>query len=308
MWLIDHSDSLCLYTWKGLDQRGQRCKGKQLAMSHEFVLNELKNRNIDVIKIRKVFFLFSIKLRPIQRAEIIFFTRQLSTLLMSGLTLIASLDILVKEEKGIPFKKLLLSIKMQVLSGISFHSALSIHPKQFNHMFICLVKAGEKTGKLNQVLLYLADYAEKIENIQQRIKGASYYPILVILISLIIGYGLITFIMPQFYSFFTSAGASLPWFTKLFLKGGQYGRHVFSFILISTTLTIITISQLKKNHTFKHALDVFLLKIPVVGKLCQNNIIAKITRTLTLILEAGISISDAFTNTAEVTKIGRAHV
>jgi len=238
------------------------------------------------------------------------FTRQLSTLQDAGLPILRSLDILAQQQKPGPLRNALLGVHEDVAGGSSLSEAMSKHPKAFDRLYCKMIAAGEVGGVLDLILQRLAEFMEKAARLKKRIIGAMIYPAVVISVAGLIVTGIMLFIVPKFEKIFEDFDTELPGVTRmlidssLWLGGGLYEDQVIPgvvYILFGPPLLVVTIKLIRKTPIGKMVLDTLSLYIPVVGKLISKNTIAKFTRTLGTLINAGVPILDALTITKETT-------
>ena len=237
------------------------------------------------------------------------FTRQLSTLQDAGLPILRSLDILEQQQKAGALKNSLAGVHEDVGGGSSLSEAMSKHPKAFNRLYCKMIAAGEVGGVLDLILQRLAEFMEKAQKLKKRIIGAMIYPTVVILVASLIVCGIMMFIVPKFEKIFADFDTDLPALTKhlistsLWMAGNQPGQQIPGAIIIlfSPVLIFLFIKLLRKTPIGKHVIDRAFLLIPVVGALGAKTIIARFTRTLGTLINAGVPILDALLITRDTT-------
>ena len=274
-------------------------KGEMEAPSKYAVIVRLRRMHIrpipDTIKIKKSSFLqfkFEIGGR-IQNKDIVVFTRQLSTMIDSGLSIVNSLDILANQQPNKRFKRVVISVKQEIEGGSNFAEALDKHPDVFSSLYVNLVRSGEVGGALNSILERLADYMEKSESIKRKIKGATVYPAIVITVAVSVLTIVLVFVVPVFAEMFKDMGTTLPALTQLIVDMSNFMRDniiPITIVVVATWLLITTIH--KRSLKVRKAIDAFILKIAFVGTLVQKIAIARFCRTLATLTAGGISIMD----------------
>ncbi len=226
--------------------------------------------------------------------NVVFFTRQLSTMFAAGLTIEKSLGNLALNEKHERFKKIILEMKKDVQSGRTFSDALQKHPGAFSSLFAALVKAGEMSGTLSEILEQLANYLEKNEDVKRKVISSLFYPGIIVSVLTISVYGLLVFVVPRFKSVYDNFGAKLPGPTQTLMDLSNYiiENYMLGFFLLITLLFSIIASV----HTDKGrlVLDKFSLKLPFVGSLLNSAIMARFSRTLGMLIKASVPIQDSF--------------
>ncbi len=240
--------------------------------------------------------------KPIQSAELAFFSRQMATLIEAGIPLVQSITIIARSSANYRMTLLLESIKKEVESGSDFAAALQKHPRYFNPLYCHLISAGEQSGTLDLMLNEVALYKEKIDRMKKKIKQAMHYPLAVILIALIVSAGLLIYVVPQFESLFESFGAKLPTLTQGVITLSNYLRQGYVLIMGILGAAIYGfIYATKHSLTFAYFIDNLRLKLPIMGSILKNAAIARFTRTLSITFAAGLPLFDALNAVAGVT-------
>lgn len=295
------ANALQRYTWEGRNKRGIKVNGEMVAVSPAIIQAELKRQNIDPLKIRKKSKSLFSNEKKITTLDIVIFTRHLATLITAGMPLVQSLDIIGKGNEKQKFQTLIIGVKNDVASGKNFADSLQKHPEQFNRLFCSLVRSAELSGTLDTMLVRIADYLEKSESLKKKVKKALTYPGAIIAISLIVSSILLVFIVPQFETLFSSFGAELPAFTRLVLNLSESLQNywwLYAIVLIGGSYGFIITR--KRSQKFRAMVDRFILKLSVFGKLLEKSIVARVTRTLSTNLAAGIPLIDALDSVADI--------
>lgn len=297
------SASLLTFTWEGKDKRGVRLKGEELGKNANLIKAELRRRGINPTRVsEKRSSIFSKQGRPVTPREIAIFSRQLATMMQSGVPLVQSFDIIAGGQTNPRFKELLTSIKTDVEGGATLNEALGKHPVQFDELFVNLVKAGEGAGVLDTVLDTIATYKENIETLKGKIKKALIYPTVVIAVAILVSAILLIFVVPQFESMFKSFGADLPAFTQMIVTASRFMISYWWLVLGILTGTIFSLVQMKKRSpAFAHFLERLMLRLPVIGQIMHNSAIARFARTLAVTFRAGVPLVEALDTVAGAT-------
>jgi type IV pilus assembly protein PilC len=284
-----------IFLWEGRDKRGARLKGQQVAASPNLVRAELRRQGISPIRVRK-------KPKPlfggagsrITSKDIAVFSRQLATMLKSGVPLVTAFQIIAGGVKNPRMRVMVDKIRADVESGSSLYEALSAHPVQFDELYTNLVKAGESAGVLDTILDEIATYKERIESIKGKIKKAMYYPAAVVAVAIIVSAILLVYVIPQFEGIFASFGADLPAFTRAVLDVSDFVRSngVLLLFLLIASITGIIMAK-KRSPAFAHWLDRVMLKMPLVGPILEKAALARFCRTLAITFAAGVPLVDA---------------
>jgi type IV pilus assembly protein PilC len=283
------------FLWEGRDKRGVKLKGQQVASNPQLVRAELRRQGINPIRVRKKPKpLFGGKGHSIKPREIAVFSRQLATMLKSGVPLVSAFQIISGGVKNPRMRTMVDKIRADVEAGGSLFEALSAHPVQFDELYTNLVKAGETAGVLDTILDEIASYKERIESIKGKIKKALYYPAAAVAVAIIVSAILLIFVIPQFEDIFASFGAALPAFTQMVVGASRWlrGNGILLLFFIIFLVTAIVMAK-KRSPRFAHWIDRISLRIPVVGPILEKAAIARFCRTLAITFAAGVPLVDA---------------
>lgn len=232
--------------------------------------------------------------------SVVFFTRQLATMFSAGMTIEKAISNLSKSEKHLRFKKILTEIQTDIRSGVTLSEACAKHPGAFSPLYIALLKAGELSGTLNEILERLSDYLEKSEDVKSKVISTLYYPAIVLLILFASILLLVFVIAPKFNAVYESFGAKLPPLTQLLMDVSQYMVHnVFSGILIMVAIPLSFVLFAMTDRG-RNIVDRISLKFPVFGTLYYNSIVARFSRTLGMLMNASVPVLDSFTLVSKV--------
>jgi len=284
-----------VFLWQGRDKRGTKLKGQQIATNPNLVRAELRRQGINPITVKK-------KPKPlfggagsrISSKDIAVFSRQLATMLKSGVPLVTSFQIISGGQKNPRMQTMVDKIRADVESGSSLYEALSEFPVQFDELYTNLIKAGESAGVLDTILDDIATHKERIESIKGKIRKALYYPAAVITVAILVSSILLIFVIPQFEAIFQNFGADLPAFTKMVVGASRFMKSNGIYILLIFIASVVAFIMVKKRSTkFSHFLDRVSLKIPIVGHILEQAAIARFCRTLAITFAAGVPLVDA---------------
>ncbi|HMB60511.1 MAG TPA: type II secretion system F family protein [Xanthomonadales bacterium] len=284
-----------VFLWQGRDKRGVKLKGQQIAASPNLVRAELRRQGINPISVKK-------KSKPlfggagsrISSKDIAVFSRQLATMLKSGVPLVTAFQIISGGLKNPRMRTVVDKIRAEVEAGGSLNEALAEYPVQFDELYVNLVKAGESAGVLDTILDSIAAHKERVESIKGKIKKALYYPAAVIAVAIIVTSILLIYVVPQFESIFISFGADLPAFTKMIVGASRFMQAKGVYLLMLLVAIIVALVMAKnRSQKFAHFIDRISLKIPIVGQILEQAAIARFCRTLAITFAAGVPLVDA---------------
>lgn len=296
-------DPLTTFVWEGTDKRGVKMKGEQGSKSANLLRAELRKQGITPTVVKpKAKPMFGGNGSRITPKDIAVFSRQIATMLKSGVPIVTSMEIISGGHKNPKMRDLVNTIRSDIESGSSLSEALSKHPIQFDELYRNLVKAGESAGVLDTVLDTVATYKENIEALKGKIKKAMFYPAMVVAVALLVSAILLVFVVPQFKDVFKNFGAELPAFTLLVINLSEFMVKWWYLIFGCIAGVIVGFIMLKKRSPpFAHFLDRVVLKLPVVGKIMNEAALARFARTLAVTFAAGVPLVEALDTVAGAT-------
>jgi type IV pilus assembly protein PilC len=285
------------YLWEGKDRKGKVIKGEMRAAGEAVVNATLRRQGINITKVKKQSS-FASK-GKITDKDITLFTRQLATMMKSGVPLLQTFDIVGKGHHNPAVAKLLADIKSDVETGSSLSASFRKYPLYFDNLFCNLVGAGEQAGILDTLLDRLATYKEKILAIKSKIKSALVYPASIIVVAFIITTIIMIFVIPAFKELFSGFGADLPTPTLIVIAMSDffvaYWWAIFGTIIGGTWFFFYT---WKRSEKMQHTMDRLILKAPVFGELIRKATIARFARTLSTMFAAGVPLVEALDSVA----------
>lgn len=283
------------FVWEGTDKRGIKMKGEQLAKNANLLRAELRKQGINPGQVKpKPKPLFGAAGKPVGAKDIAFFSRQMATMMKSGVPIVSALEIIGSGHKNPRMKKMVDGIRADIEGGSSLNEAISRHPVQFDELYRNLVRAGESAGVLETVLDTIASYKENIEALKGKIKKALFYPAMVLVVAFLVSTILLVWVVPQFEEVFTSFGADLPAFTKMVVGLSRFMVSWWLPIVIVIIAAVVgTIMAYKRSPKMQHGLDRAILKVPVIGQIMHNSAIARFARTTAVTFKAGVPLVEA---------------
>ncbi len=293
-----------IFVWEGKDKKGEKRKGEEVGKSEAAVKSKLRSQGITPSKVKKKpkDFLAALNKKPIETADIAMFARQMSTMMMAGVPLLQSFDLVASGHENPSFAKLVMTIKAGVEAGGTMADALREHPKYFDSLFCNLVEAGEQAGILESLLTKLADYKEKSESMKKKIKGALSYPISIMVVAMIVSAILLIYVVPVFSDMFESFGGNLPALTQLAVDMSDFMVANWMPVLGTIIGLKIAFGQAKQRSVaFQNFLQKLSLKLPLFGELLTKSAIARFTRTLATMFAAGTPLVEAMDSVAGAT-------
>ncbi|MCB1937844.1 MAG: type II secretion system F family protein [Rhodocyclaceae bacterium] len=280
-----------LYDWEGKDKKGKLIRGEMRAGGEAVVQATLRRQGVLVTKVKKR------KLsrgRRITDKDIALFTRQMATMMKSGVPLLQAFDIGIKGSGNPSLGRLLNDIRNDVETGSSLSQAFRKHPLHFDALFCNLVAAGEQAGILDNLLDRLATYKEKIIAIKGKIKSALFYPAAVIIVAGIVISVMMLFVIPEFKNVFANFGADLPAPTLIVIAMSDYFVENWYIVFGALAAIIIGLTMAyRRSEKAQNTMDRLILQFPVIGEIIRKATIARWTRTLSTMFAAGVPLVEA---------------
>ncbi len=285
-----------LFTYKALQKDGTKISGEMDASSEKEISEYLKKNSYFPIEIKekKPSSLDNITtlLQQVSFQDVTYMTRQFAIMLDAGLTLIDSIEIIMKQVQKPALKKMMSEIDKSLRDGKTFSQALSKYPRQFSHFYVALVKSGEASGKLDSILEKLAEHLEKQRAFSQKIRNAMIYPIVVISAMFVMMFVMFAFVMPQLLSLYDSFEVDLPQSTQIIMAISTFMKSYWPFVLVAIIALIVTLLRLKNTKKGQEVFDRYIFKIPLLGNIVKTSGLVDATRTLSILISSGVPILD----------------
>ncbi|HLP80808.1 MAG TPA: type II secretion system F family protein, partial [Nitrosomonas sp.] len=282
------------YSWEGKDKSGKEIKGEMRAAGTVVVTSTLRRQGIKVTKIKKVQ-----SGGKITDKDITLFTRQLATMMKSGVPLLQAFDIVGKGHSNPAVRKLLMDIKTDVETGSNLADAFRKYPLYFDALFCNLVKAGEAAGILDSLLDRLATYKEKIQAIKGKVKSALFYPISIIVVAFVITAVIMIFVIPAFKDLFEGFGAELPAPTLIVMNiSNFFVAYWWAIIGCVGGGVYFFMYTWKRSVAMQQVMDRFVLRLPIFGEVIRKATIARWSRTLSTMFAAGVPLVESLDSVA----------
>ena len=288
------------FEYTALDKKGREKKGIVEGDSARLVRQQLREQNLVPLTVTEVkkqtgnekhnVFVFNQK---ISTTELALMTRQLATLARSGIPLDEATATVARQSIKPKVKKLLLGVRAKILEGHTLADGLRDYPHIFSEMYCATVAAGEQSGHLDVVLERLADYTEQRQQLQQRLKLALIYPVILTVMSILVVSGLLTYVVPEVVKVFSDTGQQLPFLTVALIAVSDFMQAWFVYLLLAMLAAFAAFKKLVQQPVFKKRYHQFLLKVPVLGSLVLGGNSAQFSRTLSILAASGVPILDA---------------
>jgi type IV pilus assembly protein PilC len=285
------------YAYKVRDRRGAMLSGEIQSDSRDLVLAKLREMEYIPLEVKKksAGLKKEISLRPgrVKLKHLAVFSRQFATMVNSGLPLLRTLAILADQTESKELARVVGEIRVDVERGSSLSDSMEKYPKAFNSLYVAMVRAGEISGTLDQVLLRVADTIEKEVSLRRKIKSAMTYPVVVFALVIIILTVMLVFVVPTFKNLYADLGGTLPAPTRLLIAISDVVRRFFLFVVGGIAVGIWGFRQWLKTDRGRYAFDRFKMKIPVFGELFRKTALSRYARTLGTLSRSGVPILQA---------------
>lgn len=291
------------YSYKAKTIEGKLTKGKLNSENEKDALTQLKNVGLIVFEINQLNPILHKDIyigNPVKNKDFIIFLRQFSTLIDAGITLVEATEILAEQSNSKPLKNALLEVRDAIKEGETLSEALAEYPRLFPELLVSMINAGEISGRLDEILDRMATYYEKQYQLKQKVVTALTYPAVIGIISVFITLFLLAFIVPVFTDMFISFDQEIPAYTQAVLNISAVFQVYWWMIILFVILLVIAIKFLDRKPNISYFFDRIKLKTPVFGVFIQKAILARMTQTLSSLLNSSVPILQAVEITERV--------
>ncbi len=286
------------------DSHGKIKRGKTVGLSDNEVTFKLRKKDLNptsIINITNSFeSKFSMFIAPIKGKDLVIFSRQFSVMISANVPVVESLLILVEQSNNITLKNMVSEIAFEVDGGAFLSDAFAKRPKIFSDFFVNIVRSGESSGKLDEVLDYLADEMEKNYDMVAKIKGAMIYPVFIMTALVGVAIVLMIYVIPNLTTILTETGMELPLSTRIVIGASKFLQSYILLLILAFGGLVFLIRLYLKTYSGKRNLDILKLRMPIFGTLFKYIYLMRFTRSLATLLKGGVTITRALEITAEV--------
>jgi len=294
---------MATYVFKAMDLTGAKATGEVEAESKQIVSEQLKSRGLIVLDISDKHSSKEIKLAFLERikaTDLTIMTRQLATMVSSGMTILRALYVLEAQTESKPLAETIVKVRKDVEAGLPLSDALERHPKVFSPLFVAMTRAGETGGMLEESLMRVADQLEKEDSLRRQIKSAMVYPGVIMTFALIVLVGLVTFLVPVFVGVFKQFGGDLPTITKFTVALSNAIKGQWWAFIAGSVGSAWAFRKFRRSEWGRPHWDAFRLRVPMkIGDIVQKVALARWSRTLSALVSAGVPLLAALDITAK---------
>jgi type IV pilus assembly protein PilC len=292
------------FVFKAMDLTGAKATGEVDADNKQVVADQLKARGLIVLDISAKHASKEIKLpwgNRVKVDDLTIMTRQLSTMVSSGMTILRALYVLETQTEAEALAAVIVDVRKDVEAGLALSDALERHPKTFGPIYVAMVRAGETGGVLENALLRVADQLEKDASLRRQIKSAMVYPTVVLVFAVAVLLGLVTFIVPVFVGVFKTFGGELPAMTKFTVGLSNIVKSYVGLLLAAGVVgAVIGFRKWRRSAAGRPIWDAFRLHVPLkIGDIVQKVALARWSRTLSALVSAGVPLLAALDITSK---------
>jgi len=288
---------MAYFKYKGFSADNKPAAGFVEAVTKDQAIKLLKDKQLFVVsmeEVKKQIFSSAVeKIKKISFGDIVNFTRQLSTMVVAGLSIPDSLHILRAQAENPQFAEILDDVGRNIVGGSNFAEALSKYPAYFTPIYISLVRAGEASGMLDKVLVQLADTLEAQRALRSKIVGALIYPAIIMGGMVLVVVIMMVVVMPKLTDLYKDFGIQLPFTTQLLIGISNFMIHYWWLVIGIIVGIVYGFRKWKQTEMGTYVVDTFVLKIPLFGDIQKKTILVEFTRTLGMLIGAGIHILNA---------------
>jgi type IV pilus assembly protein PilC len=287
------------YKYSARDSKGRIAKGELEASDIAALKNKLRNQGLWLISHNSsqqslLPFLEGFFDKKIKSKDMVVFSRQFSAMIEAGIAILRVLTVLIQQTENPKLKAILQEIKRDIEQGVPLSESMQKFPEAFDSLYVSMVKAGELGGVLDVVLNRVAGFLESRSKLSNKVRTALTYPASLLIISLLVVWFMLTFILPKFSAIFTSTGGELPAFTQFLINISNVLRSPFILVIIAFIWFAVSYTRsYYQSEEGRLKIDTFSLKIPIFGPILKKVAIARFSRTFGTLIESGVPITTA---------------
>ncbi len=284
-----------IFKYKAENSNGRLKSGKIVGLSENEVSLKLRQKDLNILDLVDITDTFESKflqlIAPIKSKDLVIFSRQFSVMVSANVPIVESLLILIDQTDNISLKNLVSNVAAEVNGGAFLSDALARYPKVFSDFFVNIIRSGETSGKLDEVLNYLADETEKSYNMSSKVKGAMIYPAFIITALIGVGIVLLVYVIPNLTAVLEETGAKLPLSTRIVIAASDFLKNYLFFIFIFVVIFIVLLRLYLKTYNGQRQMDILKLRLPVFGQLFKYIYLIRFSRSLSTLLKGGVTIT-----------------
>ena len=292
------------FSYKARNQEGNIISGTVVAPTENIAYGILRDKNLFIVSLkerRQVAFLRGLSLgRRIKAKDIVVFSRQLSVMISSNVPIVRALKVLVRQTGSAQLKTIISDIADEVDGGAKLSQSLAKYPKVFSNFFIQMVRSAETTGRLDEILVYLADQLEKDYDLKAKARGALIYPAFILGALILVAAVMMMFVLPQITGIFEETEVELPLTTKIFMGMSDFLLGYWWFILLVIIGLIVAYRFAVRTPIGRRNIDLLKIRLPIVGPIFSKTYLSRFARSLSTLLTSGVTLTRSLDIVADV--------
>lgn len=293
-----------IFRYKAINNKGRKKVGQIAGMKESETINRLKRQELSDIELTDISDSLEVKIllfiNPIKSKDLAIFTRQLSIMISANVTIVEALVILLEQTQNVSLQKMIADIAYEVDSGVYLSDSLAKRPNVFSPLFINIIKSGETSGRLDDVLDYLANEIEKNHDMKAKIKGAMIYPAFILVGLVLVGIVLMVYVIPNLTSIILESGTDLPFATRIVIAVSSFLESYILYVSLVFIAFVILLRRWTKTEAGRHKMDALKINLPIFGILFKYIYIIQFSRSLSTLIKGGVNISKGLKITAKV--------
>lgn len=295
---------MAIFHFKARTKKGKIKSGVDVGMGEADIISRYRRKEMEIISLVPADNDLETKIKLfVERSntkDLVIFSRQFSVMISSNVPVVESLLILIEQTENFSLKKMIADIAFEVDAGSLLSDAFEKRPDIFSNFFVNIIRSGETSGKLDEVLNYLADEMEKSYDMSSKVRGAMIYPIFILVGLAGVGIVLLLYVIPNLTSMLTESGAELPFATKVVIGTSEFLQSYIILILIAAIGLGVLMRYYLKTYNGRRNFDYFKLHMPIFGQLFKYIYLMRFTRSLSTLLKGGVTITKSLEVVAEV--------
>lgn len=292
------------FSYKARNEQGQTIDGVVVAPSENIAYGMLRDKKLFIIslkeqRVRKLFGGLSLS-SGVKAKDIVVFARQLSVMITSNVPIVRALKVLVAQTNNVKLKSVLSDVADEVDGGAKLSQALAKYPRIFSNFFVQMVRSAETTGRLDEILEYLADQQEKDYDLKAKARGSMIYPAFIVTALAVVGAMMMMFVLPQITAVFEGADVVLPLTTRIFIGISDFLRGFWWLVLLVLIGAAFAFRTINKTNRGRHQIDLLKIRTPMIGPLFNRLYLTRFSRSLSTLLASGVPLTRSLDIVADV--------
>ncbi|MBU0597666.1 type II secretion system F family protein [Patescibacteria group bacterium] len=292
------------FSYKARNQGGDEISGAVMAPTENIAYGILRDKNLIIVSLKEkkqIKFLKGVRITGGVRAkEIVVFSRQLSVMISSNVPIVRALKVLSHQTNNNYLKGIINDLADEVDGGAKLSQSMMKYPRVFSNFFVQMVRSAETTGRLDEILIYLADQFEKDYDLKAKARGAMIYPIFIVSALIVVGVAMMMFVLPQITSIFEEGGAELPVTTRMFMAMSDFLLGYWWLLLIIIIGAVIGFRMFSKTSVGRKQIDLLKVRLPIIGPIFSRTYLSRFSRSLSTLITSGVPLTKSLEIVADL--------